>query len=236
MKKLQENIQTYLLKQYHDHGCSELINIIQLTLEECPRNANWTPSIGDTSPDWMIPIQDQSEIGWIQILNGRIANSMIKQMDTHYEMLNINLKTYSGERWARKLIINIWTTLLQLWNHRNELLYEAENQKSLTNQCNKLETRIRRCYLFQHQLSATDRRQWFDQDLQDKLQQDLHHLKTWLTMTERLIQIAKREQEKRPKSSILMHRYLGINDTHHQTNTTHTPPNPRAYPQDLNPD
>jgi hypothetical protein len=236
IKKLQENIQTYLLKQYHDHGCSELINIIQLALEECPQNANWTPSIGDTSPDWRIPFQDQSEIGWIQILNGRIANSMIKQMDAHYATLNINLKTYSGERWARKLIINIWTTLLQLWNHRNKLLYEVENQKALTNQRDKLETRIRRCYLFQHQLSATDRRQWFDQDLQEKLQQDVHHLKTWLTLAERLIRIAKREQEKRPKSSILMHRYLGINDTQYQTNTTHAPPNPRAYPQDLNPD
>jgi hypothetical protein len=154
---------------------------------------------------------------------------MIKQMDAHYERLNINLKTYSGDRWARKLIINIWTTLLQLWKHRNELLYEAENQQAQIHQRDKLETRIRRCYQFQHKLSATDRRQWFDQDLQEKLQQDLNHLKTWLPMTERLIRIAKREHEKRPKASFLMHRYLGINDSHHQATTTQASlSNPRA--------
>jgi hypothetical protein len=163
-------ISTYLLKQYQDHGSSELINILQITMEECLHDEKWTPSLEVTSPDWKIPIQDQSEIGWPQIFHRRIASSMIKQMDVHYQMLNVNLKTYSGESWARKLIINIWTTSLQFWKHRNDLIYETENQQTRSNQRDKLETRICCCYQFQNQLSANDRRHWFHQDLQEELQ------------------------------------------------------------------
>jgi hypothetical protein len=56
-------------------------------------------------------------------------------------------------------------------------------------------------------------------------------------MTERLIRIAKRENKKRPKASILMHRYLGlIVPTHQDTIQQASLLNPQAYPQELNPD
>jgi hypothetical protein len=100
-----------------------------------------------------------------------------------------------------------------------------------------LEARIRRCYQFKDHLSIHDWRQWFDQELQEKLQQDPKHITTWLLMTERLIRIAKWEQKKRPKASILMHHYLGINAIPHQDNTQNAPIlNPQAYIQELNPD
>jgi hypothetical protein len=237
MRKIKEDIDNYLLKQYHDHGNSELINVLQISLEVCINDDKWKPTLAHISTEWKTSIQEQSEIGWIQIFNGRIANSMATQMDEHYKNLNINVKTYTGERWARKLIINIWTTILKLWKQRNELIYDKENQQTRLAQRDKLESRIRRCYQFKDNLSANDRRQWFDQRLQDKLQQDPNHLNPWLLMTERLIRIAKREKKKRPKESLIMHRYFGINDTQHQ-DTTHNAPilKPQAYPQELNPD
>jgi hypothetical protein len=60
------------------------------------------------------------------------------------------------------------------------------------------------------QLSANDRRLWFEKDLDDKLQEEPNHLCNWLMMTERLLRIAKRENKKRPRSSMIMHRFLGL--------------------------
>jgi hypothetical protein len=62
-------------------------------------------------------------------------------------------------------------------------------------------------------------------------------LSTWLTMTERLVRIAKRENKKRPRSSMIMHRFLGLPQENNQENTRNTiRNNPRAYPQEMNPD
>jgi hypothetical protein len=73
---------------------------------------------------------------------------------------------------------------------------ETETNQNRIAQRDKLEKRIWRCYHFQENLSSNDRRQWFDQDIKDKLNQDPQHLSTWLLMTERLIRIAKRENKK----------------------------------------
>jgi hypothetical protein len=129
---------------------------------------------------------------------------MIKQIDAHYQTLNLNSKSYTGKRWARKLITNVWTTLLQLWQQRTALIYETETHQTRIALRDKLETRIRRCYHFQDHLASNDRgRQWFDKEIQDKLQQDPQHLATWLLMTERLIRIAKRENKKNnPKKAL----------------------------------
>jgi hypothetical protein len=124
MTQVQEGIPDYLMKQYHDHGNSKLINILQITLEACIHEDTWTPSLAHISPEWKKSIQDQSAIGWSQILKGRIAKSMKIQMDEHYKTLNVNTKTYTGERWARKLIINIWTTILKLWKQWNDLIFK----------------------------------------------------------------------------------------------------------------
>jgi hypothetical protein len=156
MMQIQEDISTYLLKQYHDHGNSELINILQITLKECIHDDTWTPSLAHISQEWKTPIQEQSAFCWSQILNGRITHSMVIQMDEHYQTFNVNTKTYTGERWARKLIINIWTTILKLWKQRNDLIYEKENQQGRIAQRDKLEARIRRCYQFKDHLSIHD--------------------------------------------------------------------------------
>jgi hypothetical protein len=237
MQAIQENITTYFMKQYHDHGNSELINILQIAMEESLQDSTWTPSSANVSPEWKNTLQEQSEIGWSQIVNGRIANSMIHQMEAHYRTLNINSKQYTGERWARKLIINIWTTVLHLWKQRNTLIYETDTLLSKTAQRDKLEARIQRCYHFKDRLKSNDRRQWFDRDIHEKLQEDPSQLKTWLLMMERLIRIEKREQKKRPKESMLMHRFLGLNTTHQQEDIQQAHiRHPRAYQQELNPD
>jgi hypothetical protein len=162
---------------------------------------------------------------------------MIKTMDEHYSILNLNTKKYSGEQWARKLIINLWKIILELWKTRNKIIFDAENQQTRIAQRDKLESRIKRCYDMKEQLSANDCRLWFEKDLDDKLQEEPNHLCNWLMMTERLLRIAKREKKKRPRSSMIMHRFLGLPQENNQATARNTLRiNPKAYPQDMNPD
>jgi ribonuclease HI len=115
MTAIQEDLPTFLLKQLSDHGNSELINILQLAISGCRSSKTWQPSLEHTSQDWKRAITDQMTIGWIHIFYGRLSNSMIQAMESHYQSLNINTKQYSGERWTKTFIINIWTSILKLW-------------------------------------------------------------------------------------------------------------------------
>jgi hypothetical protein len=56
-------------------------------------------------------------------------------------------------------------------------------------------------------------------------------------MVERLLRISKREQRKRPKSSLFMEKFLGIRAPEPQQDPALQPAqNHRALPQDMNPD
>jgi hypothetical protein len=237
MSKLQDGITAWLLKSLHDHGNSEITNITEMALTECPVNNSWQPSIENVSREWRPGVQEQTDIGWLQIIYGRISTRLIRGMDSHYKTLPINSKKYNGERWATKLIINIWTTILQLWQQRNKIIYEVSDQANQEANNAKLIQRIRRCYSLQTQLTASERRTWFDKELDDKLQEDAQHLRVWLDMVERLIRISKREQKKRPKSSLIMEQFLGIRAPEPQQNPALQPvQNHRALPHDMNPD
>jgi hypothetical protein len=122
MVAIQEELPTFLMKQLNDHGNSEFINILQLAISGCRSNKTWQPSLEHTSQEWKRAVTDQTTIGWIHIFYGRIATSMIQAMESHYQNLNINTKQYSGERWAKKFIINIWTSILKLWKQRNDII------------------------------------------------------------------------------------------------------------------
>jgi hypothetical protein len=237
MSKLQDGATAWLLKSLHDHGNSEITNIMEMALNECPANHDWQPTIENVSREWRQGVQEQTDIGWLHIIYGRISNRMILGMDNHYKMLPINHKKYNGERWATQLLINIWSTLLRLWKQRNNIIYEASDNANKEANIEKLEKRIRRCYSLQIQLTSSERRKWFDTELDDKLQEETQHLKAWLQMVERLLRISKREQRKRPNSSRIMETFLGIRAPDPQHNPVlHPAENHRALPQDMNPD
>jgi hypothetical protein len=196
MQTIQEDTTTFLLRQLSDHGNSELINILQIAIEGSRYNSNWQPSLQDLSPEWRRAIMEQNRIGWKHIFYGRISTCMITAMEDHYHTLNINTKQYSGERWAKKFIINIWTTILKLWKTRNDIIYDSENKQHLESLRDKLKSRVLRCYALQDQLLANDHCLWFDTALQDKLEEDPKQIQTWLSLVERIIRISKREQNK----------------------------------------
>jgi hypothetical protein len=229
-------METYFIKQYQDHGNSELLNILQLALTESTHNSNWTPSLAATSAEWRSAIEEQSSIGWIHLYMGRISQQLIAQMEDHYRSLNLNIKQYTGERWARRFIINIWNLVLRLWKQRNELIFDKDNQLQIDAMRDKLEARVKRCYALKDELAFNDRHIWFATDIKEKMQEEPRLIQTWLTLVERLLRIAKREQRKRPRESYIMDKFLGLQYYHTPTHRNQGVMNPRAYQQELNPD
>jgi hypothetical protein len=156
MQDTQHKISQHLEKSLHDHGNSELTNLLEIGLISCT-NREWTANLDYVSKEWKEAIREQNEIGWIHLYRGRIARTMIQAMNEHYSSLGVNSKKYTGERWAKRLIHNIWKTVLELWTNRNELIHDKESSLKEAIIREKTSTRIQRCYDFKELLNAKER-------------------------------------------------------------------------------
>jgi hypothetical protein len=209
MQETQRRISQHLEKNLHDHGSSELTNLIEIGLLSSLEK-DGTADLSYVSAEWNTAIRDQNSIGWIHIYRGRIAKSMIKAMDEHYATLGVNRMKYTGERWAKQLINNLWKTVLELWSTRNDLIHQETSARKDAYMKERITTRIQRCYEDKDLLTAKERQQWFSTDIKEILEQDHKYLTAWITIVERLIRIVQREQKSRPASSAIMERFLNI--------------------------
>jgi hypothetical protein len=234
MEGLQEKIQHYLVKDMHDHGDSKFSNILKIGI----LNAGiytWIPSMTDISRKWKAAVRDQSRIGWDNLVRGRISTTILQEMSRHYESQNLNTQLYNGTRWAKKLITLIWMTMLELWKARNSIIYNYDTGKTAAMQQEKLEMRIRRCYDQKSLLKAQEQAHWFYSLLANKLQEDAKHAINWLHGVERLIKITRREQQQRPKESVILEQFFQPRISQREEGKQDTE-NPRAFAQELNPD
>jgi hypothetical protein len=98
MTTLQSRIQQHLLGQLQEHGNSEIINILDISLTESLGNNKWEPDIRHISRNWREGAIAQNKIGWRQIYHGRIATSLIKAVDHHYRSLDADPFKYNGKK------------------------------------------------------------------------------------------------------------------------------------------
>jgi hypothetical protein len=237
MERIQEKIQLALVKDMHDHGDSELSNIIKISILNAGVIPDWTPTIAHVSRKWKAAVRDQTKIGWMHLIHGRFSKTLIQAVNQHYESQEISAYLYNGTRWAKKIITAIWTIILELWEKRNNLVYNKNSSAAEAQNKAKLEMRIRRCYEQKSLLKAHERNCWFTKTLEEKLQEDHKQAQNWLQGIERLIKISKREQLKRPRESIIMERFIKAKTLGNEPDhTQHAVENPRAFSQELNPD
>jgi hypothetical protein len=238
MELVQEKLQLYLVKDMHDQGDSEISNIIEIGILNANSMNNWSPSTSTVSQHWKPAVREQSKIGWSHILRGRLSKSLISAMNKHYESQELNGYLYNGNRWAKKLITTIWTIMLELWRTRNSIIYNTTLQDAEARLREQIESKIRKCYEWSHILSARERNHWFSATLEDKLQEDPSKARNWLQGASRLIKIAQREQRQQPKESAILEKFLSIprRMDHQQPRENLATINPRAFPQELNPD
>jgi hypothetical protein len=240
MRLTQARIQQHLLGQLHENGNSEIINLIDIGLAESLITTEWKPDMAYVTKPWREGIEDQNKIGWRQIYYGRIAKKLIQAMDQHYRKVNANEFKYSGERWARQLIQNIWDVVLALWQTRNDTIHQTEARQQEKQRIEKMEKRVRRCYNFKEELQHGERARWFTDTVEDMLKKDARFIDSWTKAVERLIVITKREKKKRPKESTIMERFFNmdtkIDKERKQAGRRLATETPRKFIQELKPD
>jgi hypothetical protein len=215
MKSVQEKLLLYIAKNLHDHGNSELTNILEIGLSSSIMKT-WKMNQTLVSAEWREAVQEQNKIGWGQLYKGQIRRNLIEAMDLHYDQVGVNKLQYNGERWAKRLISNIWSIALELWATRSEIIYATSAELKVKQMREKVEQRVQKCYETRHKLSASERQQWFSQPSTDLLQKDHKYLGAWLTIVERLIRITRRKEKARPPESRLMERFLSMSTIRHQ--------------------
>jgi hypothetical protein len=160
MNDIQDTIPMHIQKMLHDHGNSEVLNILEIGLSESITH-QWTASPSRVSTKWKQGIKDQNAIGWRQLYNGRISLSIIKTMDNHYSELGLNPMQHNGKRWAIRLIVNLWSTILELWKTRNEIIHDKESRMENSIRKEKIKCRILRSFELRDVIPCSDRHNGF---------------------------------------------------------------------------
>jgi hypothetical protein len=239
MEQHYEKITTHIQKWLHEDGDSELTNIFEIGMEDSKHSQGWQPDIKHVSQKWKKAVNAQNKIGWQQIYHGRIATEMITSMDQHYQQEGVHSNSKNGEQWARKLIKIIWDSMLSLWRERNNILNQRDEEIAKAHQKEAIEQRVQKCYAEKDNLRHAERIRWFSETMHDMLRKETKYLAAWAKTVERIINITKRERQKRPKESFIMERFLTLqpkiskNKSHIQKVSIQ---HPRKFSQELKPD
>jgi hypothetical protein len=229
-----QKLSDYLWKDVgNQHGNSELNNIIELALSESPYNKKWTPDMTSISPELLPCILQQNKIGWHQLYKGRIAKSMIRAVENHFRNLQVESKKFTGERWGKMLIRNIWNVVLILWEQRNEQVHGRQAQDKCNTETQRLQHRVRNYYELMEQLDTTDREKIFFKDVETMLSEDNRYIKAWLKLAQRIFTAAKKEQEISSKEKKMMETYFAWKP--HDRNSRRRTQEPRS-PAETHPD
>ena len=120
-------------------------------------------------------IQQQSRIGWKQMLYGRFSTKWIYLFEIHNTSTQKKYK--DGERWLTELILIIWTNLRYRWNLRNNIVHDETKSTSARARAQQLE--ISHLYANQHQFSSQCQ-PLFKTPLSHLLQKPRQTISSWL--------------------------------------------------------
>jgi hypothetical protein len=207
-QQIRNHMSNYLWRDNENHGNAELNNIIELALSECAYNKGWQPNIAAISRELLPCIQHQNKIGWYHLYKGRVAKAMTQFMEDHYRQLAVDSKRYTGERWAKMLIRNIWDTILKLWQKRNEILYGANTHMENNVEQRRWQHRVQQYYEMTELLNVQDREKIFYKTLEEMKQEDIRYIKAWLKIAQRTFRAAKNERKTPRNEQKLMETYF----------------------------
>jgi ribonuclease HI/enamine deaminase RidA (YjgF/YER057c/UK114 family) len=220
-QRLRINIQDYLWRDNNNHGNSELNNIIELALLESIHNTKWKPVMTAISQELVPCIRQQNRIGWHHLYKGRMAKEITQFMESHYRDQPIDTKKYTGERWGKMLIKNIWNMVLKLWASRNEHVHGQQTRDAQSTERQRVHLQVQKYFDMKELLNTADRDKIFHKDLEAMQQEDIRYIKTWLKLARQAFSVVKKEQAKPRTERKLMEQYFAWHPpTNHRRRAT----------------
>jgi hypothetical protein len=206
--EIRKKISDYLWRDNKNHGNSELNNIIELAMLESIHNKKWKPVMLAISLELLPCIRQQNKIGWYHSYKGRMAQAMTQFMEAHYRTLNVDAKKYTGERWGKMFITNIWNMVLQLWEKQNEIIHGKTTQEEQRTDQQQLQQKVQKFYKMQETLDRTDREKIFYKDMEEIIKEDTRYIKAWLKLAHWTFSAAKKERAKPRNEQKFMEQYF----------------------------
>jgi hypothetical protein len=206
--EIRNKISDFLWRDNGNFGNSELNNIIEIALSESIHNKEWKPVMSAISPELLPCIRQQNKIGWYHLYKGRMAQAMIRVMEEHYRALNADAKKYTGERWGKMLITNIWNMVLQLWEKRNEIIHGKKFQEEQRTDRQRLQHKVQKLYEMRETLDRIDREKIFYKEMEEIIKEDTRYIKAWLKLAQRTFSAAKKERAKPRNEQKFMEQYF----------------------------
>jgi hypothetical protein len=134
-------------------------------------------------------IEEQSKIGWNQLLKGRWSKTWVQCLDTIYPE--------KGEQIAIRIQIQIWKALLHAWNERCDLQHQHNNENTqATHQ--HLHIQVLAIYEQKQNMDAIDQ-QALDTPPADTLQMPPKLIREWIRRTGSFVKQGLKRAKERMK-------------------------------------
>jgi hypothetical protein len=179
-----------------NYTCPELGHILMTTLH-CEVSGG-VPTFqrrhGVDNPKFSSLLQSQTNVGWSQIFQGRLAQNWSRLQDeclvNNNDEFKLDHRYWTGEIWTRKLISLLWFTMRAQWDLRNADRHGRTKAANHAIQHAWVLKSITDLHLIAPHMLAADR-DILAEPLQDKLQQHPSRLELWLTHTRAIINHSK---------------------------------------------
>jgi hypothetical protein len=150
----------------------------------------------------------QRNIGWPEIIRGRISKGFAIVQERHFRRNHCNPKTATGPIWAKKFILLVWDLFEDVWKVRNDALHDDDPSAKRARLLHDTQDKVRHLYLRSTTLSARDRT-FFSVPIATRLTEDVRTLTNWIRQIEPLLDTIEAEQLTRPDlSQRSLHHYF----------------------------
>ena len=82
----------------------------------------YRPNVYEFPTRLSVLIQQQSQIGWRHIFNGRFSGRWAEIQEEHYSCMDQSIRTkqMTGQNWQINIIGEIWEAWFLIWEKRNQ--------------------------------------------------------------------------------------------------------------------
>ena len=130
----------------------------------------------------------QADIGWQNFLRGHIATSIIDYQEAYFRARE-RPEEETGQLWAGKLIVTLWSYFFDIWKLRCDKRHELDKDNVSKQHTFRLHARARAVYTSIPNLPAAIRSlHWFDLTYDEQIGLGTRKLEVWLAHTEPLTQ------------------------------------------------
>jgi hypothetical protein len=139
-------------------------------------------TVATREPCFQYLVTAQNKIGWQHILKGRFSHHwlLFQQLPIYLDH-DIDATKNTGERWLKRILNCLWTSLWQVWLLRNDDLHGRDRQQCEQKRIQKLPPQVTALYDKADLLLANDK-DLFAIPIETRLTFPSGKLKTWIKL------------------------------------------------------